>query len=70
MDEVYSNFPHLIGDVYINHNHISYLSQIYCIWTWTQVWGLSPQWATRTVCPLVRTRYTWSNFMVALAYNM
>jgi hypothetical protein len=55
-------FPPLIGDMYINHNYISYLSQIYCIWTWTQVWGLGPQWANRTVCPLVRTRYTWSNF--------
>ena len=26
------------------------------------MWGLGPQWANRTVCPLVRTRYTWSNF--------
>jgi hypothetical protein len=54
----------------INHNYISYLSQIYCIVTWTRVWGFSPHWEDRTILPLVRTRYTRSIIMVALAFYM
>jgi hypothetical protein len=59
--------PPLHMFINFNHNYISYSSQIYCIVTWTRVWGFGPNWEDRTILPLVRTRYTRSIIMVALA---